>query len=177
MVIKMNKIKRIFWRILYNCIGKNLPRSNTKINLGQKKIRYLCAKHLCNSIGNNVNIERGAKLHCGISIGDNSGLGVNSDINGKVYIGRNVLMGPDVIIYTINHKYKEKNMLIISQGYTSEQPVYIDDDVWVCRGVIILPGVHIHKGAVIAAGAVVTKDIPAYAIVGGNPAKIIKYRE
>lgn len=176
--MKINiKLSKIFWRVLYNLIGKKLPRSNTTINIGQKKLRYICAKHLCQYVGENVNIEKGAKLHKGISVGDNSGIGVNSEINGTVFIGKDVLMAPDVIIYTINHEYKEKNKTIISQGYSEEKPVYIEDDVWICRNVMIMPGVHIHKGAIIAAGAIVTKDVAEYAVVGGNPAHVLRYRE
>ena len=173
----MKKISNKFWRVFYNVIASKLPRSNAAINIGQKKLRYLCAKHLVGKIGNNVNIERGAKLQKLIEIGDNSGLGINCDINGKVIIGRNVLMAPEVVIYTQNHSYIDKNKLIIEQGYLPSRPVVIGDDVWICRRAMIMPGITIGDGAVIAAGAVVVKDVPAYAVVGGNPAKIIKYRE
>jgi maltose O-acetyltransferase len=63
------------------------------------------------------------------------------------------------------------------QGIDVERPIVIDDDVWIGARVIILPGVHIGTGAVIGAGAVVTKDVPAYAVVGGNPARVIKMRK
>lgn len=68
--------------------------------------------------------------------------------------------------------------LIINSGIdaVSKGNIIVDDDVWIGQGAIILSGVHIGQGAVIAAGAVVTKDVPPYAIVGGVPAKIIKYR-
>lgn len=173
----MKKISNAFWRILYNVFASKLPRSNAEINLGQKRLRYACAKHLLGKVGKNVNIERGAKLQREIDIGDNSGLGVNSDINGRVIIGKNVLMAPDVVIYTKNHAYREKKRTIMAQGYAPSEPVIIGDDVWICRRVMIMPGVTVGNGAVIAAGAVVAKDVPPYAVVGGNPAKIIKYRE
>lgn len=162
---------------MYNVFASKLPRSNAAINIGQKRLRYICAKHLVGKIGKNVNIERGAKLQRQIEIGDNSGLGINCDINGKVIIGSNVLMAPEVVIYTENHAYYDKNSLIIEQGYSSSRPVTIGNDVWICRRAMIMPGITIGDGAVIAAGAVVVKDVPAYAVVGGNPAKIIKYRE
>jgi maltose O-acetyltransferase len=62
------------------------------------------------------------------------------------------------------------------QGRADLKSVVIEDDVWIGTRAIILPGVTVHHGSIIAAGAVVTKDVPEYAIVGGNPAKVIKYR-
>ncbi|WP_442859821.1 DapH/DapD/GlmU-related protein [Anaerobutyricum hallii] len=66
---------------------------------------------------------------------------------------------------------------MIKQGYTENKPVYIEDNVWIGRRVLIMPGVCIGTGSIVAAGAVVTKNVEPYSIVGGNPAKIIKYRK
>ena len=72
----------------------------------------------------------------------------------------------------------EKNMLINKQMWNEDKNnVIIEDDVWVGANSVLLPGVIIKKGAVIAAGSVVVKNVPQYAVVAGNPAKIIKYRE
>ncbi|WP_374754826.1 DapH/DapD/GlmU-related protein [Dyadobacter psychrophilus] len=67
-------------------------------------------------------------------------------------------------------------MPIILQGSTKPNPVRLEDDVWIGRNVILMPGIVIGKGAIIGAGAVVTKDVPQYAIMGGVPAKLIRYR-
>lgn len=166
-----------FYRFIYNTFAKNLPLSNSKYSFGSKKIRYFLAKHLIDSIGVNVNIEKGATFSNSIKIGRNSGLGVRCEIYGEVEIGDNVMMGPDVIIYTQNHSFRCKECLIIDQQYSDIQKVTIGDDVWIGRRVIILPGVNIGKGAVIGAGAVVAKDIPEYAIAVGNPVVIKGYRE
>lgn len=168
-------MKKVY-RFLYTILGKWLPLSNSKFNLGQKHIRYFFAKHFIDSIGSNVNIEKGASFPYSVKIGDNSGLGVRCEINGSVEIGSNVLMGPDVIIYTQNHAFIQKDILIKDQMYLPSQKVIIGDDVWIGRRVIILPGVHIGKGAVIGAGTVVAKDIPEYAIAVGNPVVIKGYR-
>lgn len=165
------------YKLLYDIFAKRLPLSNSKYNLGSKQIRYFFAKLFVNSIGKNVNIEKGASFPYSIKIGDNSGLGVRCEINGEVEIGNNVMMGPDVIIYTRNHAFRDKNTLIMNQGYYQPQKVVISDDVWIGRRVIILPGVHIGKGAVIGAGAVVAKNVPEYAIAVGNPVVIKGYRE
>ena len=168
---------RKLYRFLYVIFAKKLPLSNSKYNLYSKQIRYFLAKRFVYSIGKNVNIEKGASFPYSLKIGDNSGLGVRCEINGEVEIGNNVMMGPDVVIYTQNHAFRYKNILIMNQGYYSSQKVVIGDDVWIGRRVILLPGVHIGKGAVIGAGAVVAKDIPEYAIAVGNPVVIKGYRE
>lgn len=86
------------------------------------------------------------------------------------------MMGPDVIIYTSNHETSRWDIPMRGQGATPKEKVTIGDDVWIGARVIILPGVTIGKGVILAAGAVVTKDIPDYAVVGGIPGKIIKFR-
>ena len=87
------------------------------------------------------------------------------------------MISQNVTIVTSNHNI-DKNQPIIKQTWrTANNFVTIGDDVWVGANSVILPGTTIHNGAVIAAGSIVTKDVPEYAIVAGNPAKVIKYRE
>ena len=74
------------------------------------------------------------------------------------------------------HAFDCTGIPMMQQGFDTERPVTIDDDVWIGDRVLILAGVHVGKGAIIGAGAVVTKDVPPYAIVGGNPAHIIRMR-
>ena len=107
-----------------------------------------------------------------MSIGDNSGIGINCEINGPVTIGRDVMMAPKVVIYTSGHKYDRLDIPMVGQGSTEKQPVTIGDDVWIGIRAIITPGVHIGNGCIIGAGAVVTKDAPPYSIVVGVPAKV-----
>lgn len=87
------------------------------------------------------------------------------------------MMGTDVVVITKNHAFNQTDIPMMQQGFEDERPVIIGNDVWIGDRVIILPGVHIGDGAIIAAGAVVTKDVPAYAIVGGVPAKLIRMRQ
>jgi maltose O-acetyltransferase len=172
----MKKIKRVIGEVMYNFIGKHLPKSSARYAFGAKKFRYLCAKLMLNKCGSNVNLESRANITCALEIGDNSGVGIASRIYGHVCIGDNVLMGPEVIILTSGHEYANRNMLIRDQGRLPEKPVIIGNDVWIGARAIILPGVKVADGAVIGAGAVVTKDVPAYTVVGGVPARIIKQR-
>ncbi len=140
-------------------------------------MRKLCAKLIITKCGKNVNVEKSARFSSRISLGDNSGIGIRASIQGNTYIGNNVMMGPDCIIYTRNHKFSRTDIPMCEQGFQEEKPVYIGDDVWIGGRVIILPGVKIGTGAIIGAGSVVTKDVPDYAIVAGNPATVKKYRK
>ena len=94
---------------------------------------------------------------------------------GGVEIGKYVQVGPNTVIHSANHNFDDIDLPICKQGHTPKK-VKIEDDVWIAAGCIILPGVTIGKGAVIAAGAVVTKDVEPYSVVAGAPAKKIKDR-
>lgn len=113
----------------------------------------------------------------GLRLGQNSGWGFGCFINagGGVSIGHNVLVGPHVVIHSLNHVYKDTNKLIRLQGHV-KRPVVIEDDTWIGAAAVILPGVHIGKGAVVGAGSVVSKDVPAFGVVVGNPAYLVKAR-
>ena len=128
------------------------------------------------SCGKHVNIEQGALFSAKVSLGDYSGIGINARINGACTIGHHVMMGTDVVIITRNHAFDRTDIPMMEQGFEQERPVVIGDDVWIGDRVIILPGVTVGNGSILAAGAVVTSDVPPYAIVGGVPARIIKMR-
>lgn len=164
--------------LLYYFIARHLPASDSPYSLGAKSIRKVLCSFLFKEMGKKVNIEHGVFFGSGkdIEIGDYSGLGINCRVSGPLKIGKYLMMGPEVMIYTSNHQFKSVDTPMVFQGDTPKKPVIIEDDVWIGARSIILPGITIHTGAVIAAGAVVTKDVPAYAVVGGNPAKVLKFR-
>lgn len=172
-------IKQKLALLLYIIFAKNLPKSGR----GQifTAIRLLFAKHILAYCGKNVNIEHGATFNPWVSIDDYSGIGIDCEMNamknGEIKIGKYVMMGPECVIYTRNHAHSRTDIPMQLQGYEEPKPVTIGDDVWLGKRVIILPGVTIGEGSVIAAGAVVTKDVPPYSIVGGVPAKVIKNRK
>jgi maltose O-acetyltransferase len=171
----------ISWKFyigLYYILAINLPVSyRPYFGRVGSRIRYLCCKHIFAKCGEHVNIERGVEFIEGaqIEIGDRSRIGLNSRIQ-LVTIGKDVLIGPEVIIFSRNHIYSDPTRPINTQGLEKDRRVIIEDDVWVGARSIILPGRRIGIGAVIGAGSVVTKNVPEYAVVGGNPAKILKYR-
>lgn len=162
-----------FWILMYTVFGKHLPPSY--FFRPAKRIRGFWCRRILAFMGKNANIEKGAQFSRLCKLGDNSSIGVNCELNGPVFIGDNVMMGPEVVIYTRNHKH-QKDELMIKQGYEESKPVFIEDDVWIGRRAIILPGVRIAQGSIVGAGAVVTKSTEPYSIVGGCPAKIIGYR-
>lgn len=153
-------------------IGHRLPLSYRPLGFIGKKFRYFCAARFIKSIGHNVNIEKGASFANSVTIGDNSGIGVNAVLTDEVYIGKNVMMGPDCMIYTSNHKFMKETRSY--EGFTQIRPVIIEDDVWIGARCIILPGVKIGKGSTIGAGSVVSKEVPPYSVVAGNPARVVK---
>ena len=172
----MNSLKPILGKVLYELIGKHLPRSNSKIIPFAKRFRHMCGCLLFVECGKNVNIEKGASINRKISIGNDSAIGVNARLYGTVLIGDNVLMGPEAMMFTVGHNFERNDIPIREQGLTGEEPITIGNDVWIGARVTILPGVHIGNGVVIGAGTVVTKDVPDNVVVAGNPARIIKQR-
>jgi maltose O-acetyltransferase len=138
-------------------------------------IRGFMVCFFVNKCGKKIRVKRNADISMFIEIGDFSELGTNCIIQSNTFIGKNVIMGPDVKIYTKNHKFDRLDIPIQNQGHTLEK-VIICDDVWIGANTIVLPGVKINSHSIVAAGSVVTKDIPQFAIVGGVPAKILKYR-
>lgn len=87
------------------------------------------------------------------------------------------MMGPECVIFSRNHEFSDLDTPMRLQGYKDSAPCVIGDDVWIGRRVMIMPGVHIGNHCIIGAGAVVTKDVPDWAIVAGNPAVVKKYRK
>lgn len=169
--------KRKIGAMLYYGFARHLPVSYSGIKVGQKRLRAFCGSFMLESCGKEVNIEKNAYFSPKVSLGDYSGIGVNARIHGKCVIGRYVMMGQDCIILTRNHCFDRTDIPMCQQGFQEERPVVIDDDVWIGDRVTILPGVHIGTGCIIGAGSVVTRDIPDYAIVAGNPARVIRNRK
>ncbi len=101
-------------------------------------------------------------------------IGCGSKIIGPVTFEDNILIAQNVVMSGINHDYLDTRKPIVEQGFSANE-IIIEDGVWVGAGVIVTAGVRIGKNSVIGAGSVVTKDIPAYSVAVGNPARVIKY--
>jgi len=138
-------------------------------------------------IGDNVTMARfaqirpsgyyGGEIGVGFEIGDNSNIGAYCYVGaaGGIRIGNNVMMGPRVSLLAEQHVIERVDIPMREQG-TTRKGIVIEDDVWLGANCCVLDGVTVGRGAVVAAGAVVTKDVPPFAIVGGVPARIIRMR-
>ncbi len=177
---KIYLVKRSIWYVFYYGFAQHLPASYRFQPIGKfgKYCRAAACKRIFRACGERVNIEQHANFYTGweIELGDDSSLGVRCMIPFDLKVGKDVMMGPDVIILGDNHEFNSRDIPMRLQGMKEYPPVCIEDDVWIGAQVIILPGLTIGKGAIIGAGSVVTRDVPAYAILAGNPARIIRYR-
>lgn len=172
----------MFYRGLYYLLARQLPKSTVPFFGGIARIlRRVCCRNMFAACGSHLNVERGAWFGSGkdIRVGSYVGLGKNFTLHNCILtIDDNLLMGEDVMILGGGHNFDNCETPIGQQGNKPKTYLDIDGDVWIGSRVIILPGCRrIGHGAIIGAGSVVTNDIPDYAIVGGNPAKIIKYRK
>ena len=108
-----------------------------------------------------------------VIIGDHTRIGLHNTIIGPVTIGSHVNLAQDITVTALNHNFEDSDKRIDEQG-VSTAPVIIEDDIWIGANAVILPGVTIGNHSVVAAGAVVTKNVPPHSLVAGVPAKIIK---
>lgn len=108
-----------------------------------------------------------------VIIGDHTRIGLHNTVIGPVTIGSHVNLAQGITITALNHNFEDKEKFIDEQGINTT-PVTIGNDIWIGANAVVLPGVTIGDHSVIAAGAVVTKNIPSHSLVAGVPAKIIK---
>ena len=164
MIISLKAIKDLFSLFSYYVINHSCGIRDARIGKGSKvhsTVIFRQAKNI--TIGHSCLINHNNVFQAGKG-------------TAKIIIGNYVHTGANVMIIAFNHGFDSISIPTILQDYY-DASVIIDDDVWIGGGAIILAGVHIGKGAIIAAGAVVNNDVPDYAIVGGVPAKILKYRK
>ena len=168
------KIHSLICLVLYYSIGQYLPS-----NRFGKSVRTFLCKRIFKKCGNHVNIERRAWFGSGtnVELGDYSGIGINCHIPSDTIIGKYVMMGPNCFILDVNHDISDTTRPMCQQGMTEKKITRIGNDVWIGRDVHMTPGRTISDGSVIAMRSVLTKDFPPYSIVGGNPAKLIRYRK
>jgi maltose O-acetyltransferase len=182
MSLKTEKEKMLAGEI-YNCLDPGLEAERQKVKETLRLYNQTTAlseqqailQRLLGHIGQNSVIE--PPFYCAygqnIYLGDHVFLNVLCTILdcNEVHIGNHVMLGPNVQIYTPAH---ELQIEARNQGLEAARPVVIEDNVWIGGGAILLPGVMIGRSAVVGAGAVVTRSVPADTVVAGNPARVIR---
>ena len=174
-------LRQRFAFTVYNFFAKYLPSQGWSRWPARRlwgRFRGVLARQFLDYAGPKITIEQGATFGKGdgIRLGNRSGLGRNCIVQSPTTIGDDVMMGPDVLIFTNSHSFFSTEVSMIDQGYTQPVEVIIGNDVMINARAIIMPGTKIGKGVVIAAGAVVRGKIPDYSIVMGNPGKVIGRR-
>ena len=167
----------------YNCLdpGLEVERQRARALLRRynraeaEPERQAILRQLLGQAGRNSIVE--PPFYC--SYGQNIYLGDQVYLNvlctildcNEVRIGHHVMIGPAVQIYTAAHDLQAETRI---QGWEVARPVTIEDNVWLGGGAILLPGVRIGRNAVVGAGAVVSRDVPANTVVAGNPARVVR---
>lgn len=164
-------LRRWLYRPCFACAGSF--RSGTGVVVqGFRNIR----------LGAGVGLNRHVSLYASrgrITLGDRVFVGDFTSINAndaEICIGNDVLIGPMCLIQGANHAHDRLDVPVAAQGHVPST-VTIEDNVWIAAHCVVLPGVRIASGAVVAAGAVVARDVPANAVVGGVPAKVLRFRD
>ncbi len=192
----MNKIKKLLFQ-LYISILSSIP---TEIG---RRLRYIAYKPLFKSVKGRFSIDTGVTIlgfenitlgeniafmknsyvyaHDGgvLVIGDDFTLNSNSQLgasSGKIVIGDYCAIAPNCVLRASNHTFSNPNIPFREQGHTYGE-IIIEDDVWISSNCVITANTKIEKSSIIGAGSVVTKDVEAYSIVGGIPAKLIRRRK
>lgn len=161
------------WHIIQEKLSR---KSSVGLDIKIRNIFYERTLFVCGEkiyVHPNVTFSYPQNIEIGYNLFINRGTFITAPV--KISIGDNVLIGPYVVITSGSHCYEDANTIIRNQGHKL-LPIIIEDDVWIGSHAIVLPGVVIGKGAVIAANAVVTKSVDPYTVVAGIPAKKIGSR-
>ena len=176
----MTNLSRNLRTLVYFLFLRWLPNSNIPGGFIFDKMRTYWCRPLFRKCGSvkgmqiqrNVNFGNGRML----TLGDNAGLGTNCYMVGDIIIGNDISMSFDVFISSMNRDFSDTEILIPAAGNRPDAPVVIGDDVLLLARVVILAGVTIGSHVVVGACSVVSKDVPSYCVVAGNPARIVTWR-
>lgn len=168
---------RSFKLVIYYIFIQNLPHSRYAEIFNRLRVFYTKKILKVNKGGEKSRFEH--KIYIGNT--KNTAIGRFCQINENVFIqgakiGDYVMIAPHVSLLANMHKHERTDIPMARQGKNRGNPVIVEDDVWLGRNAVIMPGVQIGKGSIVAAGSVVTKNVDPYTVVGGVPAKFIKKR-
>lgn len=128
------------------------------------------------TLGKDSTIEDFSTVNNGVGevfIGDRTRIGLGNTLIGPVKIGNDVRLAQNVVMSGLNHDYEDVSLPISQQGVNTA-PIVIEDETWIGSNAMVVAGVTVGKHCVIAGGSVVTKNVPAYSVVAGNPARVLK---
>ena len=168
---------RVFALTLYYAIASRLPDSNFPLGERWRRARQWCVRRFIDYAGSSINVESHVFVADGryLRLGDGSSLGTGCRVYGA-YIGDRVMVAPGVLFLKENHQIGDLGTPMEAQGNTDVAPPVVEDDVWIGERAIVLPGRRIGTGAVVGAGAVVSRDVEPYQVVVGNPARPVTTR-
>lgn len=169
----MQKLKLI----IYYLIISKLPHSRLLSLCNRVRVWYVSNVLCIAQYGENDFFEPNVY----IGNGSNVSIGKDCQINENVFIqaaviGDYVMIAPNVAILAVSHIFSDLTRPMVFQGEERGEPPVIEDDVWIGRNVVIMPGVCIGKGSIIGSGAIVTKNVEPYSVMGGIPARLIRKR-
>ena len=162
----MSEKTRNIWRVAYAALVKWWPQNQWCPPAAAARAFF--ARHICAETGGHIVVDRNATFSSKVHLGDYSRIGAGCELHGEVHLGNHILMAPEVVFYTVNHEHRNPDVPMDAQGDTRMRPICIGNDVWFGRRSMIMPGVTIGDHSIVAAGAVVTKDVPAYSVGGGT---------
>lgn len=187
-------LRSVFYRLIIPMDGYAAIERNVRLRFADNiRLGHGCYLdegvyiHACPSgvkIGSNTLVMHGAILHvynfrdlpnAGIQLGKDCLIGEYTVIRGQggVTIGDRVYTSPMTQLIAVNHVFNDPSQPFVEQGITAEG-IVVEDDVWLGANAVVTDGVHIGKGSVVAAGAVVTQDVPPHTVVAGVPARVVK---
>lgn len=170
-------IWRYFWRLVYEIVARRIGSAFWfyPFNRFGYTLRQFTIRRFVQQCGTNLSVGPNVTFSFNNIIGDHVTINENCRLQ-DCHIGDYALIAPEVYTVIRNHIFDDPNTPISQQGYAITKPPVIQRDVWLGARVMLLSGITIHEGAVVAAGAVVVKDVGAFEIVGGVPAKVIGHR-
>ena len=173
-------VKKLVCLAIYYGFATYLPDSYSFFGGSfANRLRVGLCKRIFKECGSIQTINRKVRFGSGknVVIGDGSGIGANTVIPSSIIIGNNVILSRNCFILNRNHRFEDTKIPIVKQGFKEDKLTIIEDDCWIGMNSLLTPGRHIRKGTIVGMGSVLTKDFLEYAIVGGNPATLIKYRK
>lgn len=173
-----SKLIRVLCYCFYYFFSRYLPRNSWVGGTLWNALRAIPCRYLFAECGSPLFVDRMVDFGMGdkIHIGNHSGFGENVRLIGEIYIGDYFSTSVNVFVTAYSRETGRTDIPMQIQGKRPDKPVFLGSDSVLFANSIVLPGVKIGRGAIIGAGAVVSRNVPSWAVVVGNPAKVVSFR-